>query len=417
MNVSYVTMVFPALTETFAGVDVRVLRESGVTVSVYALRSAQPWGRDKRAGLFTQRARAREVNRLLAVRGLGDLAVSHSTPWAVLRGVAFAIVHLSLLVDLIGWLWRHNRRSPRHFLKSVVMVPRSLDIFAAIRRARPDVVHLFWGHYPSIVGYLVRRYLPEIVVSMFLGAYDLRERYAGSAALGRLADVVWTHAHVNTPVMEELGVPRRHIRVMHRGIDVESFLPRRGEKVPYRLITAGRLSVEKGVHHVLALFAKARQRWPDASLVVLGDGPERARLTALAESLGIRSAVTFLGHVGPEDVRREMAAAQLFVHMAAVECLPNAVKEAMASGCACVVSETPGIEELVEDGVSGFVVPNADVDAATHRVDELFRHPERITAMAAAARDRIAAEFDVRRAMRTYRDCWSGLLQRRRHYS
>jgi glycosyltransferase involved in cell wall biosynthesis len=297
------------------------------------------------------------------------------------------------------------------------MVPRSLDFFAAIRRVRPDVVHLFWGHYPAIVGYLVRRHLNGTVLSMFLGAYDLRQRYPGSAALGRMADVVWTHAHANTRAMEALGVPRSRIRVMHRGIDIEAFSRHRNGKIPYRVMTAGWLSPEKGVRHVLAVFAKTRQRWPQASMVVLGDGPERANLMAIAESLGIASAVTFRGHVTPDEVGAEMAAAQIFVLMSVVECLPNVVKEAMASGCACVVAETPGIEELVEDGVSSFVVAPDDVDAATRRLDELFRCPERMAAIAEAARDHVAAQFNVRRSMRTYQECWTELLQRRSHSS
>jgi glycosyltransferase involved in cell wall biosynthesis len=341
------------------------------------------------------------------------LAVSHSTWASVLRGLWFAAVRPRTTLDVVSWIWRHNWRTPRHCFKSVALVPRSLDILNAIRRARPDVVHLFWGHYPAIVGYLVRRHLSKVIVSMFLGAYDLRSRYGGSAALGRMADVVWTHAHVNAGLLLKLGIPRELARVVHRGIDVDAFSKSDREKIPYRLVTAGRLTEEKAVHDVLALLATTRLQWPAASLVVLGDGPERQRLVSLVNALGLQSAVTFHGHVPSEKVSDEMAAAQVFVHMSVIECLPNVVKEAMANGCACVVAETAGIEELVVDGVTGFVVRPGDIEETSRRLDQLFGDPHLVATMGAAGRDRVRAHFDARRSMGMYQTGWRELLEGR----
>ncbi len=414
MNVCYVTMVFPAAAETFACLDVRALRDSGVSVSVYAMRPARIWGLDEPRRLFASRARTRAAAQLLKERGLGALAVSHSTLTAVLRGLLFAAMRPRTFLDLIAWLWSTNRRSPNHLLKSLALVPRSLDILWSIERHQPEVVHLFWGHYPAIVGYLVRRWLTDVVVSMFLGAYDLRSRYAGSGALAQIADVVWTHANANVRALERLGAPPHRIRVVHRGVDLEALSDcQPSRKVARRLVTASRLTTSKAVDEVLTTFAMVRERWPDASMVVLGDGPERSRLVSLANSLGIAQAVVFRGHAAPDEVRREMAVAQVFLFMSVVESLPNAVKEAMASRCACVVSATSGIEELVEDGVSGFVVPLGDTAAAACRVDQLLHNPELMTGMGSRARARIAAQFNVKESMQAYHERWADLRMRR----
>ena len=417
MNVSYVSMAFPTSEETFACSDVRALRALGVRLSVYAIRGARITGLNEPTDLFRFRARRRATEQLLAERGLGDLPLSRNTPAAMLRGILFAATHTGILRELLSWVWRCNQRSLRHLVKSVALIPRTLDIFRSIHRERPDVVHLFWGHYPAMVGYLVRRHLPDIVLSMFLGAYDLERQYPGSAALARSADVVWTHCKHNLSRVAELGVPRSRLRMVYRGIDVGLFSDGGGEKIPQRIVTAGRLVPEKAMHDVFAMFAKVLRRWPKASLVVLGDGPERKHLASQAQTLGVSAAVTFRGHVPSLDVRDSMASAEVFVLLSrsVSERLPNVAKEAMASRCACIISESPGIEELVEHGVSGFVVPQGDIDAAAEYVDQLFRDRARRSAVASVGRARVLAQFDLNRSIQAYRDHWIALLQRRRY--
>jgi glycosyltransferase involved in cell wall biosynthesis len=119
-------------------------------------------------------------------------------------------------------------------------------------------------------------------------------------------------------------------------------------------------------------------------------------------------AVRFLGHVAHTDVARELAHAHVFLHMSweDTERLPNVVKEAMASHCVCVVTQTEGIEELVQDGVSGFVVPPRDVQAAASRVEGVFSGQIDVTSLTAAASSHIARFFTVSRSMQSYIDRW-----------
>jgi glycosyltransferase involved in cell wall biosynthesis len=315
---------------------------------------------------------------------------------------------------LAVWILRLNWKNPRDLLKSFILVPRSLDVLFLLQRAEPDVVHIFWGHYPAIVGYLVRRHLPRSVLSMFLGAYDLRSRYPGTSPVARASQVVWTHAQSNVPTIESLGVPRDRIHVVYRGIDVMASPHGATHRVARRVVTAGRLNRAKAMDRVLVAFSRIRQEWPDASLVVLGDGPERPHLVALAKQLGVMPAVTFRGFVSQDDLRHELATAEVFLFLSRIECLPNVVKEAMVSGCVCVVSKTPGIDELVEDTVTGFLVDQDDVEQAARRVAHVFQHPDQVAGLTAAAHRHVAAKFDVTQSMRNYRDAWAELLAARR---
>ena len=414
MRVAYVTMIFPASSEVFACLDIRALLAADVAVEVFTMRRARPHKPRYPWSVFTSEG-SRAANALLSERGLATLRVCHSTPGAVVRGFALALRRPRIAADLFVWVLRSNWRHPTHLCKSLLLLPRTLDIFEALRHRSPDVVHLFWGHYPANVGYLVRRHLPDVVLSLFLGAYDLLRGYPGSAAVAQMADVVWTHAAESVAVIEQLGVPRSSIRVAYRGTAVAA-LPPATHKVTHRVVTVGRLVRPKAMDDVLAVFARLLVQWPDASLVVLGDGQERDRLAALARAWGIADVVRFAGHRSHEDVQAELAVAEAFVLMSRSpsERLPNAAKEAMAAGCVCLATRSPGIEELIEDGVHGFVVAPGDVDGAARRLDDLFRNPERMAPIVAAARARIAARFDVRQSMDRYRECWQGLLAARR---
>lgn len=391
MRVAYVTMAFPAGSEAFASTEVEALHRAGVDLTVY-----------------TMRPRVRDHARLMAERHPHGVALDLNSVAVSLRGALAGLRAPVVLAELVWWLVRRSWRQPAHLVRALILAPRALDIFAALRRRPPDVVHLFWGHYPALVGHLVQRHLPRVVVSMFLGAYDLVGRYAVSEPVARAADVVWTHAHENIPVVARLGVTPDRLAVVHRGLDLRRFGSRRIPKIPRRVTTAGRLLPTKGMTDVLTVFAGVLRAWPDASLTVLGEGPDRPRLEALAGSLGISGAVCFLGHVSHDRVADEVAAAEAFLYMSHTtsDRLPNVVKEAMASRCLCIVTETTAIRELVEDGANGFVVPRRDVAAAQRLLDRAFRDPGAAAALAARGSEAVAAGFDVTTSVQTYRERW-----------
>jgi glycosyltransferase involved in cell wall biosynthesis len=319
-----------------------------------------------------------------------------------------------MFYGLIGWLVRHNWRNPKHLVKSMLLIPRALDIFFDLSANPPDVIHLFWGHYPAIVGYLAYKYFPRSILSLFVGAYDLRTRYQGTASVARVADVIWTHAQANVPTIESMRVPPQRVRVVYRGIDLEHFHAEADSRVPHRILTAGHLIAVKAMEDVIATFTRIRNHWPSASLVILGDGPDQDRLKVLAHESPTRASILFRGHVSHDEVAIEMARADVFLLMSKVERLPNVVKEAMASDCVCIVTDTPGIEELIEDGVSGFIVPQGGIEQATRRIHEVFRDPNAARDMRAAARRQVTERFDVRNCMLAYLHHWRHLIAEKR---
>lgn len=157
---------------------------------------------------------------------------------------------------------------------------------------------------------------------------------------------------------------------------------------------AGRLSPEKGVDVLLQAIARLRPAHPDLRLVVAGDGPERGRLVALADDLGLTERVEWWGHLTRDEMERRFdhVWVQASPHLWA-EPFGNVITEAMARGTALVASATGGPAEIVDDGTTGVLVAPGDVDALAGALGDLLAEPTRIDRIGAAAREAARRDY------------------------
>ena len=396
MNVAYVTSAFPASSETFAGTDIRALRSHGADVTVYTLKPEQP------------NARALQEQWKMT-----DVPVRHLTASRVASGLAYALQHPGLAALAVWTTVRDNWRTPRHLAKGLAILPSAFAVLRQLAEDEPDVVHIFWGHFPAIVGVLARRALPGAVVTTFLGAYDLHERYRTSVTLANLADGMFTHVHANVPTIVSLGVDEEKVRAIPRGVDLGRFQLGNGAKIPQRIAAVGRMVEDKGFQNVVEAFARVRAKWPEATLHLIGDGAYRAELERMVQERGI-GGVTFRGFLPHPEVFAALEKAEVFMLLSPSERLPNAVKEAMAAGCVCVVSDTPGIEELVRPGVDGFVVQDTDWDGAAEAIERTFADPALRARMSENARAHIDEAYSSVRNMGLYHRLWQRMLDAKR---
>lgn len=204
-----------------------------------------------------------------------------------------------------------------------------------------------------------------------------------------------------------LGCDPARIATHRSGIDCTHFpltqrrMPPDG---PFRVASVGRLVEKKGFEYALravARLASASDR--QVTYQLIGDGPLRPELEALARKLGIGDLVEFTGAQPQHIVRDALVAAHTLVAPSVTardgdEDAPiNTLKEAMATGLPVVATCHGGIPELVESGVSGFLVPECDADAIAARLLELAGRPEIWPALGAAGRRRVEADYDMER--------------------
>lgn len=203
-----------------------------------------------------------------------------------------------------------------------------------------------------------------------------------------------------------LGAPAERVVVHRTGIDPGRWPYReRRAAAPggLRLVSVGRLVEKKGIAQVLRAVKLLADRGVRAEYRVVGDGPLRGRLETLAAELGVAGRVRFEGRLGQEAVRDSLDRADVLVAASLTaadgdeEGIPNVLKEAMASGMPVVGSRHAGIPELIDDGVSGWLVPERDEAALAAALARLAAEPERWPAMGRAGRAKVEREYDIHR--------------------
>lgn len=391
LRVAYVAMRYPLPSETFATNDVRALTGLGVEILVLPLRGRSPDG-----GLLRERG----VDQVPVV----PTAQLVRRGWLEMARAPVRALRALLWVTALSW------RRPRALAACVWLWPAAVGATATVRRGRCDVVHLRWGHYPALVGALVRRWAPHVRVSLSLSAYDLEKDVPIARWLAPRADVVRTLGRVNVQeVASRFGRAPDAVDVIVDGVPDEVLEAPPEPKVPGLVVTAGRFIASKRVDDALRAFALVCQVVPHARLELLGDGPERGQLEDLARVLGIADRVRFRGMVPYREVVATLRRSEVFVFLSdkTSERLPNVVKEAQAGGCAVVAAVTPGMDELVAEGVSGYLVAPRDVGTAADRILRLLQDPSLRERLGGAGRSHVRESFRLSRSAAAYVSAWT----------
>ena len=198
------------------------------------------------------------------------------------------------------------------------------------------------------------------------------------------------------------GVPEDKLRVHRLGVDLTRFhMKTPSERGPTRVCIIGRFCEQKGIEYAIRAFA--RHASPDVHLDIIGDGELSAELHALVDRLNIGPHVSFLGILKPDQVAAHLRTCDILLAPSVVTRVGQresgliVVKEAAASGVPAVGTWHGGIPEIIDDGVTGFLVQERDVDALANRLGMLLDDQALRERMGAAARAKMEREYDVRK--------------------
>jgi glycosyltransferase involved in cell wall biosynthesis len=176
------------------------------------------------------------------------------------------------------------------------------------------------------------------------------------------------------------------------------------------ILAVGRLTKQKGFPYLLKAFYQVRNLLP-ARLIVIGEGRDDLRLTNLAETLGIKDDMAFLGF--QSNPYRFMARADLFVLSSLWEGLPTVLVEAMACRTPVVSTRCPaGPEEIIIDGINGLLVPPADPTALAEAIVKVLTNPKMARRMALAGKQR-AECFRAEKIVRQYEQLFKSVVEER----
>ncbi len=353
------------------------------------------------------------------IRGGAERQALYATRELTRRGCDVEMIHYNRAP------YEYNAKA--QFGVEPIHVPKNRTYLRFIRRLgkylrerRFDVVHGFMDNptiYAGLAGRLAR-------VPAILGGVRVEYHSAGLARLAhriinRFAAGWIVNSRAAARALEhKIGAAPERVFVVYNGIDESAFKaslsPAAAKEALGLRPDAGvvaivaRLEPQKNHRLFLEAAAIAARRRPSARFLVVGDGPLRREMEALASSLGVAGGVHFLGN--RSDIPDILAATDISVLSSHYEGLANVLLEAMCVGVPVLSTAYPGVDELVTDGQEGFVVPLGDAEALAGRMCDLLESQPLRRRLGDRGKATVGTRFSLEamgtRLLSVYQECY-----------
>jgi N-acetyl-alpha-D-glucosaminyl L-malate synthase BshA len=299
-----------------------------------------------------------------------------------------------------------------HYPYDLALAAKQYDV---ARREELDVLHVHYAIPHATTAWLAREMLaaerPVKVITTLHGTditlvgQESSFHSITKFSIERSDEVTAVSNFLRDETHRTFGCVGCNIRVIPNFVNLEEYRPdpaaRRNALAPadHKVIThVSNFREVKRVRDVVRIFARIRKAMP-ATLVMVGDGPDRGDAEREAEQLGVGDSVQFLGRF--DRVASILQASDLFLLPSQSESFGLAALEAMACGAPPVASRAGGLPEVIDDGVNGILEPPGSVEAMGRRSVELLLDPPRHRAMAEAAIAK-ASSFSAERIVPLY---------------
>jgi len=308
-----------------------------------------------------------------------------------------------------------------HFPYTLALASKQYEV---VKRQDLDILHVHYAIPHATTAWLAREMLAEerrlgVITTLHGTDITLVGQEASFYAITKFSiersdEVTAVSSFLRDETYRTFGCVSCNVRVIPNFVNLEEYQPDPsasreafappGEKV---ITHISNFREVKRVRDVVRIFARIRKALP-ATLVMVGDGPDRSEAESEAEQLGVRGSVRFLGRL--DRVATILQASDLFLLPSQTESFGLAALEAMACGAPAVASRAGGLPEVIEDGVNGILEPPGSVEAMGRRAVDLLRDPARYEAMRASA---IAAAqtFSADRIVPMYEDLYAETLR------
>ena len=386
VRLAFLTSQYPAASHTFIRREIEALRHLGLSIDTFSVR--RPGADETTAGADKAEAH-------------GTFYLLKQSPGAFLTAHAAALLahpgrYLSTLKLALG----HRAPGARGLFLGLAHFVESVLLARELKKRQTTHLHNHFANSAATVGLLASKFLG---IRWSFTMHGISETdYPAGLMLGRKIEAAEFVACVSwfgrAQGMRLVRADHWHkMHVIRCGLPFDRLpLKSPAEANIKTMICVGRLSPEKGQAGILRAFANLRARHPELMLRLVGDGPDRTSLEALAKELGLSDAVTFAGRLPEEETLAEIARADLLVLPSFMEGLPIVLMEAMAVGVPVIASRVAGIPELVEDGETGLLFTPSDWDELASRIDFLLGDEAQRTRLTEKAKAKIASEFDTR---------------------
>ena len=405
LNIAVIVNDFPCISETFILSQITGLLELGHNVRIFAYKKA--------VELQTQHAEVLKYDLLNKAEYFAPIPKGRTV-----RALKFLRIFLRQI-------FKHPVGMLRCLQFKKYGVYESLNHFFQLEpllEKTYDVIHCQYGTLGKNLVFL-KEIMDVNIFTSFRG-YDLT-RFVNETHPS-VYDELFKRGDAFLPVcdyfarkLQELGCPPERIHVHYSGIDTAKFAfrerPSNDQEV--RIFTVGRLTEKKGIEYSIKAVAKLASRYPAIRYTIAGEGPLRSPLEDLIHKLGMEKHIHLAGSLPSEEISELMNQTHIFILVSVTaqdgdqEGMPVSLMEAMATGLPVISTQHSGIPELVQDGISGFLVPERDVDTLAEKCEYLISHPQRRAEMGRAGRKFIEENFEISKLNRELVELYTRSLE------
>jgi glycosyltransferase involved in cell wall biosynthesis len=269
-------------------------------------------------------------------------------------------------------------------------------------RSRPDVIHAHWlipqGVVAAVISKCFCRKIPFLVTSHGTDLWSFKGRafkFIKGWVAHRASIVAVVSNAMKKELVDQVGEVRNLV-VAPMGVDLANqFRPITHETGSRRqIISVGRLIEAKGVEYLIRALPNLVKKFPDSKALIVGDGPDKARLQGIAKKVGAADYCEFMGKVSNSELPDLYRSSAVFVAPFLQEGLGLVCIEALGCGCPVVVSDIPAIADVVEHSGNVHLVPIQDSGAICDAVTNVFMNLDVELSTAKHSHSPLFARFD-----------------------
>ncbi|MFP4393677.1 MAG: glycosyltransferase [Anaerolineales bacterium] len=389
-TVAYVSHIFPALTESFVYREVFALQERGFNIETFAI-----WKPVKDKLSLESRHLVDSTFYVLPIRW-ADFIGAHlhflfTRPARYLKTLWFVLTRPGESIS-------HRRRTFLHFCEAICMARE-------MQRLNVEHIHAHFAINAATIALVISRLLDISYSftahnSFFIDRVLLPEKVHGARFISVISQFSRQFLMDLVPGGEEQGAKMHIIRC---GLAPDDFSPpdaRPDNDIPLILFVA-QLAERKGAPFLVEACRILAERGVPFHCALIGDGPEKPLVDHLVEKYDLQASFELPGAVFQEDLRPYLERADIFALPCItarnndVDGIPVSLMEAMAMEIAAVSTDVSGIPELIEDGVSGLLVPEKDAEALADALQRLIEDAALRRTLGQNGRKRIVEEFNI----------------------
>jgi len=387
MIIGYLTNQYARASDTFIRSEVEQLRRNGHLVHTFSVR------RPDDDQLISDSVRRERANtHYILEQGMARLLASVLWAFTTRPGRGLAAAHLA---------WRTRQHGIARVVRQVAYFVEACHLARCLRATGVQHLHNHFADNSASVAMLTsvisgipyssQVHGPQIFYAPV--AWALSEKISRSAFTSCISYFCRSQcmAFASSEMWDRL-------HIVHCGLDA-SFLDEVLTPIPTapKLVCVGRLSEEKGQLVLIEAIRQLAAEGSPVEVTLVGDGPMRPAIESFVRHHNLSARIHLRGWCDSDAVRQEIRAARGLVLSSFAEGLPVVIMEAMALGRPVIATAIAGIPELVEPGVSGWLIPAGSIDGLTTAIRELTATPiNQLEAMGRAASTKVARHHDIR---------------------